>query len=556
MLEAILGLLAGAGAFLVGSKMLSDNIGKLADNRLRSMFSRTSKSQIIGVLIGTAVTMLIQSSAATTVMIIGFVNSGMMTLMQATAMIMGANIGTTITGQIAALSSFSISAFAMSFAFIGIFIEMLSKNDRVKAAGLLMAGFGLIFLGLSVMSSAMGTFANSDRFKNTLQSISNPVLLLLIGIGVTALVQSSSTVTAVLIAMVGSGLTVGNGGNDILFVVLGSNIGKCITAVMSSFSATTDGKRAAFIHVFFNVVGTALFFVILILWKDFNKVLFENVFEQPGTQVAMFHTFFNVVCTIIFLPFSKWFVAVSKAVVKDKKTAPVPVRRSHLDARMLRSPSVAIASADREINDACDLAISAVHRAVVGFVSGKDNEAADILNDIKTVDEMGHAITEYAVQISGSELSLADEKRIGNIHYVVADVVRVAELADNIINHTRKAIAEQMVFSSGVKEQILEMDSDIHALYKKAMEAYFSGGAREIAEVEKLENTVDNMRHDLVQGHIDRLGEGKCQPKSSGVFINLVGNLERVGDHLNSIAHYNQKVVPQHHAKSVKKSNG
>lgn len=535
---AVLNLFAGLGAFMIGFKLLSENTEKLANSGLRRMFNKTSKNPMVGVLIGLGATMIIQSSSATTVMIVGFVNSGIMSLYQATAMIMGANVGTTITGQIAALKSFKIATFAMAFTFIGIAMDMFSKKDKVKSIGLMLSGIGLVFMGLEFMSDAMSIFSNSPVIVSAFSKISNPILLMLIGVVVTAVVQSSSAVTAILITMVESGLVIGNGGNAILFAILGTNIGTCVTAMLSAISANTNGKRAALIHVMFNTFGSLIYLVLLLIWKDFMDLTFASWFTNEGTQVAMFHTFFNLSCTIIFLPFIKCFVWLAKRIIQEKKlVTEVAVRQTHLDLRMLRSPSVALDCADREIMDACAFAIEAVDSAVVGFVNSTDKDSKRISDIVERVNEMGRNVTEYAVKVSAGELSYSDEQKISNLHYIIADVVRVAELADNILNHTTKAINGQMIFSDSVKQQLLLMDENIHKLYEKTMDAYINNNHESLSEVDVLEDTIDDMRRTLVQGHIDRLGDGKCQPKSSGVFINLVGNLERVADHLHSIAH-------------------
>ena len=295
---AFIGLLAGLGAFLFGFKVLSESIEKLANSRMRRWFDKTAKSKLAGVGIGTVTTAIIQSSSATTVMVVGFVNAGIMTLYQATAIIMGANIGTTITAQIASLQAFDFIAFVTVFTCIGVFMDMLSKNEKVKTVGVVLAGLGLVFLGLQVMSDSMSIFRDSQSFKNFLTGVSNPFLLLLVGTAFTALVQSSSAVTSLIIVMVGAGLTIGEpGSNGVLFLVLGSNIGTCITAILSSVGASTNAKRASLIHLMFNVFGSIIFTVFLLCWPSFMQDTLVRWFPQAQTQIAMFHTFFNVIWT-------------------------------------------------------------------------------------------------------------------------------------------------------------------------------------------------------------------------------------------------------------------
>ena len=263
--DVLVPFVAGLGTFLIGCKLLSDNIEMLANNKIKSLFNKSSKSKIVGVGIGAATTAIVQSSSATTVLVVGLVNAGVMSLFQATTVIMGANIGTTVT---AFLVSLPISEIAMLFALIGIFMSMLSKKDTIKTLGIALAGLGLIFIGLESMGNAMEGIKNSDIIKDILASISNPFLLLIIGVIATAVIQSSSAMTAILISMVGSGIVIGNGGNSILFVILGTNIGTCVTALLSSIGATPNGRRASLIHFMFNFLGAIVFVIVLLVWKN------------------------------------------------------------------------------------------------------------------------------------------------------------------------------------------------------------------------------------------------------------------------------------------------
>ena len=286
MIEAIIELLAGLGVLLVGFKLLSDNIEKLATGGLKKMFNKTSGNRFVGVGIGAAATALIQSSSATTVMIVGFVNAGIMNLFQATAMIMGANIGTTITAQIAALGSLDISLYATLLAVIGIFMQMLCKKDKTKTIGLALAGLGIVFVALGIMSGAMKDFASDGTIPAILESVTNPVVLLVLGAVLTAVIQSSSAMTTIVISMVAAGMTIGNGGNSILYVILGTNIGTCITAILSSIGATTNAKRASLIHLMFNFFGSIIYFVILLFFPLFMEKTFSSWFDLPSTQIA------------------------------------------------------------------------------------------------------------------------------------------------------------------------------------------------------------------------------------------------------------------------------
>ena len=317
----IIMMLAACGGFLIGFKLLSDNMEKLAGNSLKRLFNKTSEKRLIGVGIGAVSTAVVQSSGVTTVMVVGFVNAGIMSLYQAATVIMGANIGTTVTAQIAALGSFDIAPIFISLLFIGVMMEMFFKDDKIKSIGFALAGLGLIFFGLEIMSDSMSVYKEMPAVKDFLGNMNNPFVLLLFGIVFTALLQSSSAVTTVIIGMASVGLYIGGtaGTNSVLFVILGSNIGSCVTALISSIGTSVNARRASIIHLLFNVTGALLFMVMLLLWKDFYKVTFVSWFPEPSTQIAMFHTFFNIFCTLLFLPFTNLLVKLSEKIIAEKK---------------------------------------------------------------------------------------------------------------------------------------------------------------------------------------------------------------------------------------------
>ncbi|HIY77690.1 MAG TPA: Na/Pi cotransporter family protein [Candidatus Borkfalkia excrementavium] len=536
---SVIQLLAGLGAFLLGFKLLSDNIEKLATNKLRGWFDKTSKSRLAGVGIGAGVTAIIQSSSATTVMVVGFVNAGIMSLYSATAIIMGANIGTTITAHIASLSDINVIGFVTVLTCAGIFMDMLSKNDRVKTVGIMLAGLGLVFLGLEYMSDAMSIYRDNAAFKQFLQTISNPFLLLLIGAGFTALVQSSSAVTSLIIVIVNvPGAVIGNGGNDVLFLVLGSNIGTCITAILSSLGANANAKRASLIHLMFNVFGSVIFTVFLLCWPSFMDMTLAKWFSSPGRQIAMFHTFFNVVCTCLFLPFTNVFVKISTKLIRDKKEGTGAVSDSALlDERFIQSPSVAIGQANKETAFMAGLAMESLDAAFNGFVAS-DESAREKVEELNArVAELEKNIVGYLIRISSQDVSAADERIISAIHQATGDILRISELAENITKYTRNSKRDGVEFSPGVLKSLRQMYEKITRLYECALEVFDSKDISELKTVDAVEEEIDAARKEMINDHIRRLNEGKCKPQSSGIFINLVGNLERAADHLTYVAH-------------------
>lgn len=525
-------LLAGTGVFLVGVHLLTSNIEQLATDRIKSIFGKTADKKLTNVAIGTAATALIQSSGVTTVLIVGFVNVGIVNLYQATAMIMGANIGTTVTAQIAALSAFPVTTYVQASVFIGILINMLCKSEKIKKAGLIVSGLGLIFIGLSIMSDAMKV--NSDAIQILFENVKNPFLLFLIGILLTALVQSSSATTSIIIAMSVAGLTIGTGGNEVLYIILGTNIGSCVTALMSSLTAGTNAKRASLIHLLFNSFGSLIFFVVLMLVPDFTELTFRKWFASPATQIAMFHTFFNVTCTVIFLPFCNVFVKISQALIKDKTDEK---KTSNLDDRILSSPSLAISQLENETILLAEQSMKAFRTAYRSFDTKDRTLIETVQNQIKKCNKTYNSIVSYLIRLSAHSEQLDDEKIISNIHSNVSNIMRIAEIADNFTKYTVSSIENDFTFSKDVRRTINDMINAVEELYSITKQVISEKDASLIPKADAVENRIDNFRSRLIDDHIDRLNKGICSPKSSGVFINLVSNIERLGDHLTYIVY-------------------
>ena len=530
---SVIKILAGCGAFLLGFKLLSDNMEKLAGNSLKSLFNKTSEKKLVGVGMGAVTTAVVQSSAVTTVMVVGFVNAGIMSLNQAAAVIMGANIGTTITAQIVALQALDIQTFFMALAFIGMALEMFSKNDKVKICGL-----GLVFIGLSVMSGEMVYYKDDVNVQRFLTAIENPFLLLAFGIVLTALVQSSSAVTSVIITMAANKLVIGGGGNAVLYIILGSNIGTCVTALISSIGTSVNARRASIVHLLFNVFGVFIFMVLLLCWPNFQDMTFGRWFSSEATQIAMFHTAFNTICTLLFLPFTKGLVRMATFLVPDKKVkAPVEGEITFMDKRFLSTPALAINQLTKETFRMADMAMESLQTAFDGFVE-RDLSAVDkVLASNESISRLSEQISDYLVQISASGISLGDEKLVSALHNDVGDIVRIAELADNLTKYTRKEVNDSLVFSSVVGEKIAAMYDLLRKQYDLVKRISLEKDYALMADSDKVEDEIDNMRRDLIADHIARMGRGECRPENNAVFINLVSNLERIGDHLNYIAH-------------------
>lgn len=530
----IFAFVAGLGAFLIGVNLLSENIRKLANDKIRLLFGKTSKSKVVSCGIGALVTAAVQSSSLITVMVVGFVNSGMMSLYQATAIIMGANIGTTVTAQIAALEAFSFSKIAMALAGIGVFTTLFAKKETTKSIGNVLSGLGLIFLGLETMVSSMAFISQSDKVKDVLAAIKNPFLLFAVGALLTAVIQNSAAMATILISMVTAGVTVGAGGNSALFVILGTNVGTCVTALISSIGTNANAKRASLIHMMFNVFGSLLFFIILLIWKDFTAGFWSKLFTAPATQIAMFHTLFNVICTIIFLPLTKFFVVISEKLIKSDKEVK---RETYLDQRFIDAPAIAISAAYKEVGVMIDISVAALENALTGFNEKTEKYTESVNSDSDEITSISENITEYLIKVSAGTTNVSEESKINALYSNLSDVCRISELAKNITKYTAHAANDGLSFSDKVKQEIGVMFGELKSIAELSKQMLLSGNAETLKKVEETEDGIDKLRTKLIKEHIERLNNGECKPDSSSVFINLVSNLERAGDHYDYVAH-------------------
>ena len=566
IIETILFMLAAIGTLLIGFDMLSNNITKLFHTQLKKLFNKTSKNAVVGVLIGAAATAIVQSSGATTIMIVGFVNTGIINLFQATSMIMGANIGTTITAQIASLSgmSFDFGAMALGLTGIGALLAMFTKKEKVKTICNLLAGFGLLFLGLECMSLAIANeFEGTQLVKESIKSVlSNefistsslaPFLLFILGIVFTGITQSSSLITSLVISFVVNGIYIGAGqdatslNNNVLFLILGSNIGSCVTAMISSMGATTNAKRASIIHLMFNVTGSIIFAIFLLIWKDFMEATFANWFESAGSQIAMFHTFFNVVCTIMFLPFINVFVKLANLFVKDKNIKLEETGLKFIDERLLPTPSIAVHQVRRELELMYNKSVSILNLSIDGFTGKNVENRTEVDKVNEELYALNKLVIEFMVKLSSQQLVLEDESTLSSFHRTLNDILRIGEIAENICRYTNQTINNSLEFSSTVMLHIGQMKDKINELFLKTDEIFMSKDISKLSEADVIEDTIDNMRKKLIDDHMDRLKRKECSPQNSGVYVNLVNNLERAADHMIYIAYSVKEAKEQIH---------
>ncbi len=535
MLQAILLLLAGVGVFIAGMNMLSSGLEKSAGGGLKRMLGKISGNRFSGVGVGAGVTAIIQSSSATSVMVIGFVNAGIMTLFQATSIIMGANIGTTITGVIVSLKSLGISAYMATLAFVGIMMTFFNK-DKIKQIGGILCGFGLIFVGLDVMGMAFDpdTFPEVTAFfTGMFEKINFPLLLILCGMVFTALIQSSSAATGIFIMMVGSGaLTL----DCALFLVLGSNIGTCITAILACMGAGVNAKRTALIHLSFNVIGTVVFSTFIWIFKDLAVSLLQGMIAKPEMQLAWFHVIFNVVTTLMLLPFVKVLVAIATKLVPDKKTESEHLQFKYVDDLLLKTPPVAIMQAKKEIEYMSSIARENIEKSLQALRGEDVDFEKEIEKGEEIIDFINTNLAKYLIKLSPL-VDDADERAIGSYFHVLNDVERIGDHADNFQQIATQMREEGLSFSDEAKEELKEMSEKVMEMFDIATETFEDTRKDRLARLTALENEVDGLKRDLSANHFARLAEGKCKMETNAYFFSTIAGLERVADHLVNVGY-------------------
>ena len=543
--NAVLALVAGVGIFLIACNMMSSNLESVSSKKLRALFAKTSNSKLVGVGIGTVATAAIQSSGATSVMVIGFVNAGIMSLTQAASIIFGANIGTTITGQITALGMFesavSTGTIFATFAGIGAFVNAFAKKDTVKKVGGIMAGFGMLFVGLSMMSGSMESFAELDTVKNFLAKITNPILLVLIGAVITAIIQSSSVMTSVAITMVFTGLISLDQG---IYLTMGSNIGSCVVAIIAGITSGTNAKRTALIHLTFNVFGVVVFMLVGMAIRLGSKgaVTFGSLFEDmfpgvPQTQLAMFHTIFNVATVIIVLPITKLFVKFVTKVIPDKKKVEEDKHHfKYLDEHFLSTPPIAVAQVRNEVLYMAEKAMANLNISLDTICSLDLSRAEQFKENEEYINFLNKGITKFNVKLAKLDLSNEDSKYTSTVFKTVTDFERVGDYAENIMEYAEKLQSTESAFSPDAQEEIKKLQGVVGELYQKIMQIYSTQDTTAFREAYVLEETIDRLTEHMSNMHIERLAKGTCTADVGALYLALTSNVERIADHFTNVA--------------------
>ncbi len=538
LLGSLIWLLAGVGVFIVGMNFMSEALEKSAGEGMKRMLGKISNNRFSGVGIGAGVTAIIQSSSATSVMVIGLVNAGVMTLMQATPIIMGANIGTTITGVLVALKNDYFNMLMYLLAFAGVMMGFF-KKEKIKTAGLLCSGLGLIFVGLNVMSSeqAFGNPLVETMFQNIFALIDFPLLLILVGVIFTALIQSSSAATGVVITMVGTGIL----SLDLaLFIVLGANIGTCVTALLASVGANANSKRVALIHFTFNVIGTVVFTAVVWIFKEPIINLLVSFFPGDDAmslqmRVSLFHVIFNVTTTLILLPFVAQLVKYSCRVIRDKQ-ASEELSLKYVDDRLVAMPSVALMQVKKEVDYMLSLVKENIALSFEAIETEGTPKGERIVSNEAVIDFTNSALTKFLIKLS-SEASQSDEQVIGSYFHVLNDLERVGDHAENFYEIAAAMDSKELKFSEKGRKDLAKMCHKVMEMLDIAKDAFDNINRDKLSQLTLLENEIDGMKKELTANHFARLAEGKCSIDVSPYYSSAVAGLERVADHLVNVGY-------------------
>lgn len=545
ILIAILTLTAGIGVFLVACQMMSSHLEAVSSKRLKQLFSKTGKNKWIGVGIGTVGTAAIQSSGAVTVMVIGFVNVGILSLTQAATIIYGANIGTTVTAQLVALGMFGTNSISTTiifaaFAGIGAFMTLFSKRNSTKQVGGILTGFGLLFVGLSMMANAMDEFAASEAVRQFLASINNVILLVMVGATLTAIIQSSSVMTTIAITMVVSKLVTLDQG---IYLTMGSNIGSCVVALIAGATSGTAAKRTATIHLIFNTMGVIIFMLIgfLLRISTGGDWTFGNLFEQlfpsaPQLQLAMFHTVFNICTMLVAMPLTNALVNLSCRIIKDvpKEKSDEPYLR-FLDEQMLRTPVVAIRQMKAEIENMAELAMQNFQRSIHIVTTLDYREIEKFRKTEILLNYLNKELVNYTVRLSDKQLNSFDQRFLTSSIRTVSDLERIGDYAENIVEYADALKEQNATFSKEAIAEIMKLEQMILNLYKETLQAYHKLDLEALERANKIEDEIDDFTDIMGRNHIERLVHGVCTPSVGAEYLSLAQNSKRIADHLINI---------------------
>ncbi len=530
----ILSMAGGLGLFLFGIRTMGDGLENAAGAKLKRMLEVLTGNRFLAVLVGFVVTAIIQSSTATTVMVVGFVNAGMMSLAQAVGVIMGANIGTTVTSLLIALNFSSVAAAA---ALVGVILMLASKKTVVKNLGAIFTGFGLLFLGIDMMSDSMAPLRESAGFMNFIVTVSEsplrPLFGIILGIVMTAVLQSSSASVGVLQTLAMQGLVPLKFS---VFVLFGQNIGTCLTALFSTVGAKKNSKRAAVIHLLFNVIGTGIFILIALLTPYVEWI--EKLSPDPMAQIAISHIVFNIVSTVIMFPFAKVLVKLSCLLVPGKDDSESEMHCKFIDDRLLNTPPFAVMQVGKEVARMAKLARDNFETSAHALINRSDKDLDKVMENEEVINYLNHHITSYLVKLNALDITDSDSDYIARVFHAINDIERVGDHAINLAEAAQHNIGDGLKFSDPAREELNQLCGSVVTLLERSMAAFDNQSLsdNEAKELSDLEEHIDDLTLECQDSHIFRLNRKECNTEAGMLYLNTITDFERVGDHAINIA--------------------
>lgn len=541
--EMIFKFIGGLGMFLYGMHIMADGLQKSAGAKMKRLMGILTNNRLMAVLVGTLVTAIIQSSSATTVMVVGFVNAGIMNLSQAVGVIMGANVGTTVTSWLVSMSewgaAFKPEFFAPLLIGIGAFVMLFAKKDMKKQVGEILVGFGVLFIGLSFMSGAITPYKEAPVFSEAFRVLgSNPFLGILAGLAVTAVIQSSSASVGILQTLALNGMVTWN---SAVFITLGQNMGTCVTALISSAGANRTAKRAAIMHFLFNMIGAVLFGVAMFVIFQLNPAFGNSSINS--VEISIFHSIFNITNTIVLFPFANKLVKLSGIILKDKsenageESETSRVLR-HLDSRILENPAFAVQNSVAEVIHMGQITYDNVKLAFDACLSNSEEKIALVYKHEKDIDLMASQISDYLVKISGLSLAEKQHELINHLFYTVSDIERMGDHAENLAELAHFKVENHIEFSEKANKELEGLMEYVTNSVVYALRARENPDINTVTKAREYEEQVDYVEGELREKHIERLATNLCAPRSGVVFLDILSNLERISDHADNIAGY------------------
>ena len=542
------GFLGGLGMFLYGMNIMADGMQKTAGSKMSSFLGMLTNNRFLAVALGALITAIIQSSGATTVMVVGFVSAGVLNLSQAVGVIMGANIGTTITAWIVSMSqlgdAFEVmkpSFYAPAIIGIGALFLVFSKSQKKKTIGEIMIGLGLLFIGLDFMSGSINPYTDAPIFAKAFEVLGgNPLLGMLIGALVTALLQSSSASVGILQTLAMNGIVTTNAA---IYITLGQNIGSCVTAMLSSMGGSRTAKRAAVMHLTFNVIGAIVFGTIGFIFFSLRPAFAAA--NINAVQISIFHTIFNLSMTTLLFPFADVLVKISGMVVKEKEEkepvvedAETAATLKHLDERIFESPAFAVETAALEVVHMGQITYENVTRAIDAVLTVNSDEVETVFKTEQTINNMEKMLTEYLIKVDNLSLTENQKKVVNNLFYSVSDIERIGDHAENLAEQAQYMVEHGLQFSSTGAEDLKSISDSVLISFQYAIDARQNGNMEAVRKVSQYEDDVDSQEEELREKHIERLSAGECKASAGVVFLDIISNLERVSDHAYNLAGY------------------